>query len=284
MPIPATPPKNPLPALIIAAITLLVFMGLLFLMIWRIDILEKAGLLGQFWYILSLLLGLFAAILVFSLFKSYAHYKGKVFGGVLELGGPVVVMFATIVLGFYLAPPPVSSFNLTIFVHEKSSQAQVLKSEGKITLHLANNPQTEPIDEKGTARFSNIPPNMRGTEVAVALEGSNRYELVNPNDKLKLDKDVLYLSAHLKSKFLLGNIKNESQQPVADAEVRVKDTRDGTTHRAKSDTNGDFKLPLPADLPLESRRLAISAKGCDAQELEFVLDSGNLAVGLKNCK
>ncbi|HEY0376700.1 MAG TPA: hypothetical protein VGC87_07065, partial [Pyrinomonadaceae bacterium] len=67
--------------LVIAAATGAAALGLLAVMLSSAPMLVRLGLTGHVWYVLLSLLGLFTAVTVFSLFKSYARYSGKALGG-----------------------------------------------------------------------------------------------------------------------------------------------------------------------------------------------------------
>src|SRR5688500_3950658 len=84
-------------------------------MLWNLKTLSALGLTGQLYYLVLLPLGLCVALVLFGSMKSYASYKGKRiggerFGGVLELGGPIVGFALTLVLGFVLPSPAPSTF------------------------------------------------------------------------------------------------------------------------------------------------------------------------------
>jgi hypothetical protein len=134
--------------LIVATATGAAALALLVVMVSSAPMLVRIGLTGHVWYVLLLLLGLFAAVTVFSLFKSYARYRGKALGGTLELGGPVVVMLVVIVLGFRLVPSPPQRFDLTVFLHGTARrQAVVLRNHGKVSLDLGADKRIEAVGD-----------------------------------------------------------------------------------------------------------------------------------------
>ena len=203
--------------LLVAAVTGLAGLGLLLLMLWDAQMLVGFGLTGHIWYVLLLLLGLAAAITVFSLFKSYARYTGKVLGGTLELGGPIVVMLLVMVLGFYFVPAPAQQFNVTVFLHGAAGrQAVVLRNNGKLSLDLGADRRTESVGDKGEVRFAGIPANMRGQEIALALD-ADKYELADPNMKIRLNQDVFYAAVRPKRLRLAGYVSDDRGRPLAQA-------------------------------------------------------------------
>jgi hypothetical protein len=224
-------------------------------MLGSAQMLVGLGLTGHVWYVLLLLLGLAAAIIVFSFFKSYARYTGKVLGGTLELGGPVVVMLVVIVLGFYLVPAPAQKFDVTVFLHgETGNQAVALRNSGKLSLGLGADKRIESVGDKGEVRFSSIPANMRGQEVEVALV-DDKYELVDPKLKIRLNQEVFYAAVRPKRLRLSGYVSDERGRPLAQARASI------AGNAATTDQDGRFEIVLPADLPDGDRTVTIAARG-----------------------
>jgi hypothetical protein len=72
-------------------------------------------------------LGLAAAGFLFGVLRSYASYRGKHLGGVLELGGPIIAAAMVVIGGFVLVPSP-ATFPITVYVHgERGPQDVVLR-------------------------------------------------------------------------------------------------------------------------------------------------------------
>lgn len=213
------------------------------------------GLTGHVWYVLLLLLGVAAAVTVFSLFKSYARYTGKVLGGTLDLGGPVVVMLLVIVLGFYLVPAPAQKFDVTVFLHgETGNQAVVLRNSGKLSMGLGADKRIESVGDKGEVRYSSIPASMRGQEVELGLVDDN-YELVDPRLKIRLNQEAFYAAVRPKRLRLAGYVSDERGRPVAQARASI------AGNAATTDPDGRFEIMLPADLPEGERTVTITAHG-----------------------
>src|ERR1700733_9699639 len=63
---------------------------LIVLLLRNAEKLVALGLTGNLYYLVLVPLGLSVAAFLFGALRSYARYRGKQFGGVLELGGPVV--------------------------------------------------------------------------------------------------------------------------------------------------------------------------------------------------
>lgn len=265
-------------ALVVAASTGTAALALLGLMVSSASMLLQVGLTGHVWYVLLLLLGLFAAVTVFSLFKSYARYRGKALGGTLELGGPVVVMLVVVALGFYLVPTPPSvppqHFDLTVFLHGKAGrQAVVLRNHGKVSLGLGADKRIEAIGDKGEVRFAGIPGDLRDREVALGLD-DDTYELVNPEQTIRLDQEAVYAAIRPRQLSLIGRVSNEQDRPVPHARAVI------ATASAVTDKDGRFEIKLPADLPEGERSITITAAGYEPWRAQAVPGGNPLSVRL----
>jgi len=260
--------------LVVAAATGAAALALLVLMVWSAPMLVRVGLTGHVWYVLLLLLGLFAAVTVFSLFKSYARYRGKVLGGTLELGGPVVVMLLVIVLGFRLVPGPAQRFNLTVFLHGKAGrQAVVLRNHGKVSLDLGADKRVEAVGDKGEARFAGIPGDLRDREVALGLD-DDTYELVQPAPTIRLDQEAVYAAIQARQLPLSGDVADDQARPLPGARAVIG------TATAVTDQNGHFEFKLPADLPEGDRSITITAPGYEPWRGQVVPGGNALRVRL----
>lgn len=254
-----TPSKQARPhalvPLMVAGIAATVGIGLLGLMLWAAPMLVRLQLVGHVWYALLIALGLSAAITVFSLFKSYARYTGKMLDGTVVLGGPAIVMLIIMVLGFKFVPPPLVRFDVTVFLHgEGGRQAQVLRNEGRLSLDLGADRRSEPIGDKGEVRFIGIPSDQRDRVVGVTLD-AEKYELIKSDLDLNLDREVHYIAVRPKSLRLIGEVEDLDGRPIAKASVAIADKSTLTNEV------GRFEIQLPADLPEQDRTLKIRAQG-----------------------
>lgn len=241
--------------LLVAAVAAVAGFFLLFVMLRYADLLVRLGLTGNVWYVLLVFLGLAAAITMFSLFKSYARYTGKVLGGTIELRGPIAVMVLVPILGFYLVPEPKQRFDVTVFVHGESGHHIVpLRNKGEVSLDLGADRRSESIGAKGEVRFVGIPADMRDREVAIVLESDN-YELADSAATVKLSQEMVYVAVRAKRLHLLGEVSDEHGMPLPQARATVAGVS------ATTDADGRFDLVLPADLPENNRGATISANG-----------------------
>jgi hypothetical protein len=224
--------------------------------------------------VLLLLLGLAAAATVFSLFKSYARYTGKVLGGTLELGGPIVVTLLVIVLGFYLVPAPLQQFEVTVFLHGEAGDEHVLvRNSGKLSLGLGADKRSESVGDKGEVRFPGVPANMRGQDVGLALV-DDRYELADSQLKIRLNRDVFYVAVRAKRLLLAGHVSDDHGRPLANARAIIAGA-DATTNK-----DGRFEIMLPADLPEGERTIMIVAPGYETWRAQVVPGGSPLQASL----
>jgi hypothetical protein len=95
------------------------------------------------------------------------HYKGEPFGGVLELGGPILGAALVVNGGFFLVPNP-TAFALSVFVHgEAGAHDLVPKDSGEVVMELGPDIRRQLIGQNGQAYFAGIPPSFRGQESAM---------------------------------------------------------------------------------------------------------------------
>ncbi len=121
-------PLSPLTYTFISMGGFVIGISLLLLFIFKSDNLISQGIDEKVFYILLLPLGLSVAAFLFGAMRAYATFKGKVLGGLLELGGPIVASVLVVVGGFMLVPDT-STFALTVYVHgSKGKQDIVLKN------------------------------------------------------------------------------------------------------------------------------------------------------------
>jgi hypothetical protein len=264
--------------LVVAAATGGAALAVLVLMVSSAPMLVRVGLTGHVWYVLLSLLGLFAGVTVFSLFKSYARYRGKALGGTLELGGPVVVMLVVVVLGFYLVPAPSPAppqrFDLTVFLHGKAGrQAMVLRNHGKVSLNLDADKRIEAVGDKGEARFAGIPGDLRDREVALGLD-DDTYELVQPELTIRLGQEAVYAAIQPRQLPLIGYVSDDQGRPLPQARAAI------ATATAVTDQDGRFEIKLPADLPEGDRSITITAAGYEPRRYQAAPGGNPLRVQL----
>jgi hypothetical protein len=260
--------------LVVAVATGAAALALLMLMLSNAQMLVRLGLTGYVWYVLLSILGLFTGVTVFSLFKSYAHYRGKALGGTLELGGPVVVILVVIALGFHFVPAPAQRFDVTVFLHGKAGrQAVVLRNHGKVSLDLSTDKRIEAVGAKGEVRFVGIPSDMRDREVVLGLD-DDIYELADPERTIRLNEEAVYVAIQPKQLALVGYVFDEHGRPLPEARAAI------ARRAAVTNQDGWFEIQLPADLPEGDRSIIITAAGYQTWSAQAVPGGDPLRVRL----
>lgn len=236
-------------------------------------LLVSLGLEGRFYYLILLPLGLSAASFLFGALRSFGHYRGKLFGGTIELGGPIVGCALVVLVGLYFTQAA-SNFPLTVYVYGPAGQQDLpLRNQGEVLLDLGGDRRSAPIGEKGQAFFPEIPANFRGQKVNIALDATG-YERPD-NSRLELDGTSLYLEVRRKSSHISGNVLNETGKPVVGATVSVAGI--STT----SVEQGRFDLVLPSDRVVDGMVLHVSADSYETWNQVVVPNGGPVTAILR---
>jgi hypothetical protein len=243
-------------------------------MVWKADLLTKLSLIGKFYYIVLLPLGLCAAAFLFGVMRSFARYTGQQYGGTLELGGPIVAFVLVVGGGFYLVPKPLSTFPLTVYVHgEAGPHDLVLKNSGHVFVDLEGDRRSQPIGENGQAYFPAIPDHFRGRDVPIWVDAKG-FESTVADQKERVDGASLYLKVHRKSGHVSGRVQDEHGNPIADANLSLV----GLSSR--SDASGHFEFVIPGEKLEQEMDLQAIAPGYKAQKYKAVPDANELTVTL----
>ena len=207
------------PFALISLVSFLLGAAILFAMLWKAEKLAAYGLTGNFYYVALLAFGFSVAGVLFGVFQSYATYKGQHFGGVLELGGPIVGFFLAVVLGFVLVPNS-ATFPVTVFVHGPGGhQDTVLQNAGEVVIALDPDHVKKPIGDQGQAYFPAVPSSFKGQGVYVSVV-SKEYE--SPRDeKLSLKSNTVYLEVRRKGARIAGRVQDARGKPIPGATVAV---------------------------------------------------------------
>ena len=170
-------------------IALLISVGILMLYIYVVPLLVRYGVEPRFYFVLLVVLGAGAALLMFGAMRSYAAYRGEKVPGNLDLGGPVVAFALCVVGGLSLTASP-ESFNVTVRLRDRDGNAV---GWGTVFLRLGPDTRTAQVTPVGEADFKEIPASYRNTEadISVHVEG---YELAAQAPKTLSRVIVLRLS------------------------------------------------------------------------------------------
>lgn len=234
---------------LISAITFVAALLILFLLLWQAETLVKLGLVGKLYYLVLVPLGLCVAAFLFGTMKSVATYKGTQFGGVLELGGPVVAFILVLIFGFKLVPDQ-ESFTATVYV-QREGPAKESFHGGKVVLKLGGDRRSAIISD-GAAYFSGIPANYRGQRVEALLEIPG-YEATQPD--IKLEGEGVNLVVRAKEAVFQGYVRSAAGHPLAGAQASL------AGHGVKSDATGYFKLNVPGAEAENGATLQVVAPG-----------------------
>ena len=116
------------------------------------------------YFFLLVPLGLIAAGFLFGALRSHAKYSGKVYGGNLELSGPVVVMVLIILLGLKFRPKE-ESFSITINLFETGNTNKAIEN-GELNAYYGVAHIIKKINE-GQVVLSEIPQEFLGKEITL---------------------------------------------------------------------------------------------------------------------
>lgn len=270
--------SNPKNALGIAILFLVVALALTIVFISNAPYLVTWGMVGFVWYLILLFVAACCAISLFYLFDCYADYSGKVMGGTLKMGGPIVFLMVIVFTGIKYAPQATTDFDFTIFLEDQQGNSPVL-NQGTITLTLGADKRTEQVGSKGEVRFINIPAGFRNQPAKVSVQNIHPWALQTPALQTTVAEVTLAGESHtlviqVKTDIIQGEVLDEELKPVAGAQVRVLE------HSVSADENGVFSLSLPASLSTSQRELVISARGYQPRRLRFEFNSGGIQVVL----
>jgi hypothetical protein len=273
---PGKHPLSPLAYAIISLVAFIIGIGLLLLFIFKADDLIAQGINEKVFYVLLLPLGLSAAAFLFGAMRSYARYKGKVFSGVLELGGPVV-LFILVAAGGFTLVPGTGPFDFTIILLD-STPKTVLKSQGEIKIIIGNDIETDKIDENGSVDFKSIPAKFKNKEVPIQINAPG-WQFTNGKTstqcKLEGNRALITIERDSSLSTIAGLVLDEEKNSIVGAKVIVKDI---ITH---TDENGRFTIRIPPEKQEEKQSIRVQKQGYEnfddfvypasKQEIEIVL-------------
>ncbi len=218
----------------------LVGVGLLLLFIFKAKDLVALGIGDYVYYVLLIPMALAAAVFLFGVLRSYASYKGKVFSGYLEIGGPAVIFFLVLILGFGLLPKKTAEpFDFTVRLRDEAGKA-VLRGEGKLSMLRGTKTDSEVINEKGEVIFAGIPSEYKNKPVKIELDAegwqfvlkdrkdkeknSAEFPMTGKNKKLTIERDDSLST-------LRFSVTGEDQLAIQGAVVLVEGQEVGKTDR-----------------------------------------------------
>ncbi len=284
--------------------------GLLLAILWKAERLVALGLVGNFYYIVLLPLGLAVAGFLFGVLRSLAYYKGEQLHGTLELGGPIVGFALVILGGLFLHKPPPESFDVTVFVRgEKGPHDFVLRNFGTVWMTLGPDLRSERIGDKGQAEFKNIPVSFRTQEVPISVEAEG-FEPAKPDAQYRLDHSSVSVVLRRRRLWLPGRVQSEGfEQANPDPQYLLDRSsvsrmlqrqfvllsgwvQDADKHlvngavlsvgalNVKTDLNGRFEVAFPRDIQPRGIQAEVTAPGFEVWRGELPLN-GDVTISLK---
>ncbi len=251
-----------------AWLSLCAFVGsvlLIVLLISQAGVLVQFGLVGSFYFLALVPLGLCVGAFLFGAMRSFARYKGKQFGGWLELGGPVVGFMLVIMLGFSLSGPAPPPFDLTVFVHGPDGAFDLpLRHSGEVTLRVKSLVRHERIGDDGRATFASLPAEIRSQKALVGVEADG-FETVSPAGLSPIREGTIDVVVRRRDVTLIGGVLDADEHPIADALVLVGKVQ------TRSDANGQFSLQLPGAAAVHEIEMIVRAAGYQPYSMRFVV-------------
>jgi hypothetical protein len=232
-------PAQPLSGKDYAVIALVLFLfgaGLLIAFVLLAPRLLPNGLLDQFYYVVVIIFGLVAAVILFGVMRSYASLTVKQPPGMLlELGGPVVVAALVVFVGIKFVPH-VESFNVIVRPHAEGAP---IISSGSIRLEYGANPATRAIDSSGDADFREIPHQYSGQQVKILPEVDG-YE--RAYQTITLDSSKPVIDIQLSKEEIKTNVTGRLVPPQTGEQVRI--LVEGEKVEAVPDEYGRFEITV----------------------------------------
>ncbi len=226
---------TPLTWVIISAIGFILFLAaaiLLMLYSNRIGFIKP-----QIYFFLLVIIGMVCAAFLSGAMKSHAKYTGQVYGGTLELGGPILVLVVLIFLGYKFMPKK-DSFTLKFTVFGSASKAELINN-GQLKI-LLNKPDSQRI-ENGFVSFTDVDTKYRGKPIDIIANAPGYYSLGQSVPIPEEDNPIeLHLQRRPDSIQVSGMVTDKKGQPVKNALVVFEN---GT--KQASDELGMFTLQLP---------------------------------------
>ena len=258
--------------LYVSAIGFLVALAALILLI---KIADRTTLPDGLYYLILIPLGASAAAFLFGAMRAYAKYSGKVVGGELELGGPAVVFFLILGLGFYANRE--TDFGLTIRVHGPAGPSDVIR-KGRVTIYLGTVQRSSDIRSDGEAIFNGVPSIYMGERIRVTADvdsfvmGSQDSVMLPPSRVVELRLERRKYETRVR-----GSVQSQGGDPISGATIDINSGQDTT----RSDAAGNFSLVLPM-APGTVVRIVVRRAGFQTHDYPYtVSDAEPLRVVLR---
>ena len=257
---------------VISFIGLAIAIAMLFVLINWSSELREIGSIGRAYYLLLVPLGLGAASFLFGAMRSYATYKGRHFGGYLELGGPVVAAALVVLGGFWLVPTE-ETFSVTIRVHGPGGIQDFIET-GRVFVDLGRDRRWVDISAQGEAELKEIPARFKGEAAIIGVEVTG-FTTQDEEKRYTLSDEVIYVELD-KEPLILGGrvVEVGTGEPVEGARIVVLGPHQG---ESVSDSNGAFRFQVEGE-GLAGDRVDVEILHSDYRQFRggVTLSDGNL--------
>ena len=227
---------SPFTWIIISAVGFILFLAAALALIFFSD--HIGTIKPQIYFFLLVIIGLVCAAFLSGAMKSHAKYSGKVYGGTLELGGPVLILVLLVFLGFKFMPKK-DVFSLKFNLYGSASKTAMVNA-GQLKIFLGK-PDSQRI-ENGFVSFTDIDTKYKGKNIDVLSVAPGFYNLSQsitvPDEDMPVE---LFMQPRADSVQVNGMVINKKGQPVKNimilfANGMAKDT---------TDSYGNFNVLLP---------------------------------------
>ena len=193
---------------------------------------------GSSYFFLLIPLALASAAFLFGALHSHAKYTGKMYGGTIELGGPVVILLLIVGLGYKFRPQE-KSFGFTINVFSATDTTHVIKS-GTADVFFGTAHWTKNISD-GQAVFSEIPDDYKDRQVSI-ITSAEGYIAKKETISVPVNAATnIYLTKAADSVTIRGLVKDKKGKTVQNATLVFADGLVKTV----TDEYGNFTVALP---------------------------------------
>ncbi len=193
---------------------------------------------GTSYFFMLIPLALASAAFLFGALRSHAKYTGKMYGGTLELGGPVVVLLLVVGLGYKFRPQQ-QSFGFTLNVFSATDTTEVI-NKGNADVFFGTAHWQKNISD-GQAVFSEIPDDYKGKQVTI-ITSADGFDAKKQTLNVPVNAAAnIYLTKIADSVTIHGLVKDKKGNTIKDAVLVFADGRVKTT----SDEYGNFTAALP---------------------------------------
>lgn len=263
---------SPIAWIIISAVGFILFLTAALALIFFSD--RIGTIKPQIYFFLLVIIGLVCAAFLSGAMKSHAKYSGKVYGGTLELGGPVLILVLLVFLGFKFMPKK-DVFTLKFTMYGSASKTAMVNA-GQLKIFLGK-PDSQRI-ENGYVSFTDIDTKYKGKKIDVLSVAPGFYNLSQnitvPDEDMPVE---LFMMLKADSVFINGMVINSKGQPVKNIVILfangiAKDT---------SDSYGNFKVLLPLKEGSEINVRAYQQDALRYNSSQIISGSGTMTLQLQ---